>query len=383
MLLLTIQSIYQGWAYVHVLERCTHYPSIGVLVAHYRSNNRRMTADLFEMLAALYDARAVATIYETLQSGTKNTRSNAIEALESLSSPDLAQRIGALFEQPFKAQKIAEDYARRSDHALPTTEMILRELVTGEDSWLRAVAIMAMGEMAAENPRVRALVTRQETIPEVDPATLNDCQRAINADVLTVALRGAQVSHDEDVRLTAQAVLRSLRGELLLPDDKETETMLSTIERMLYLKRVPYFQSLEMDQLQALAGICQEQTFKQGARIFSQGDEGGALFVVVSGKVDVGLNAKDQTGFTALASYGSSSAFGEMSLFDGRPRSASAVAAEDTLVLTLKRDPFLALTRQYPDLSVHFINELSDRLRRANQRIVELDEAMTQSSANL
>lgn len=379
----TLQAIYHLWAVIAALESCARYPGVGILLTHYRGEIQHMQADLFVMLAALHDAGTVATIRETLQSQNKNTRSNAIEALESMTTPDLAKRVGALYEQPFQPQKIAVAYAEQSGEVLPVPETILRGLVTGDDIWLRAVGIMAMGEMAAENPRVRAIVTKTEPVPEVDAGALDPCQRAINADVLTVALRGAQVSHDEDVRLTALAVLRSLRGELLTLEHKENETMLSTIERMLYLKRVPYFQSLEVDQLQALAGICQEQTYKQGTRIFSQGDEGGALFIVISGKVDVGLPTKDNGGFTSLASYGSSSAFGEMSLFDGRPRSAAAVAAEDTLVLTLKRDPFLALTRQYPDLSVHFINELSERLRRANQRIVELDEAVTQASANL
>ena len=127
-------------------------------------------------------------------------------------------------------------------------------------------------------------------------------------------------------------------------------------------------QNFTIEQLRALATICDEQVFKRETILFRQNDAGGILFVVVSGRVEVGLRGEDTT-FMRLATYGPASAFGEMSLFDHSLRSAEAVAAEDTLTLTIRREPFLLLMRRYPDVSVELMSVLSNRLRDANLRL--------------
>ena len=68
--------------------------------------------------------------------------------------------------------------------------------------------------------------------------------------------------------------------------------MLATIERMIYLKRVS-LQNFTIEQLRALANICDEQVFKRDAVLFRQNDAGGILFVVVGGRVEVGLRGED------------------------------------------------------------------------------------------
>ena len=73
-----------------------------------------------------------------------------------------------------------------------------------------------------------------------------------------------------------------------------------------------------------------------------------------------------------MATFEAYTYFGEMTLFDNSPRSGNAIAVQDTLVLKLSREPLLALTRQYPDLSLKLINVLSQRLREANDRIAQL-----------
>jgi CRP-like cAMP-binding protein len=120
-----------------------------------------------------------------------------------------------------------------------------------------------------------------------------------------------------------------------------------------------------------LATICEEEFFEEDQRIFNQGDAGGALYVIVSGKV--GIEQEKRTGvFARLTTLGWHSYFGEMSLFDNAPRSAAAVAIQDTLTLKIRREPLIALARQYPDLSLELINVLSERLRDAYNRISEL-----------
>jgi hypothetical protein len=150
----------------------------------------------------------------------------------------------------------------------------------------------------------------------------------------------------------------------------EEAVMLSTIERIIFLKEVPFFQGMTIDQLRVLANVCEEEMFEEDATIYSKDDPGGVLYVVVNGRV--GVEQEKRTGSARLATIGAHSYFGEMNLFDNSPRTTSAVAIQDTLALKLRREPLIALARQHPELSLELINVLSERLREANSRVAEL-----------
>lgn len=147
--------------------------------------------------------------------------------------------------------------------------------------------------------------------------------------------------------------------------------MLSVVEKIIFLKEIPFFQGMTVNQLQALANICEENLFEANQPIFSQGDAGGALYVIVSGRVAI-EQEKRAGSFARLATLEARSYFGEMSLFDNASRSATATALQDTLILRIRREPLITLARQHPDLSLELIQVLSDRLRQANSRIAEL-----------
>jgi HEAT repeat protein len=176
----------------------------------------------------------------------------------------------------------------------------------------------------------------------------------------------------DEVHLAAQAAKQMIAG---LPatgvTDKE-EILLSTIERIIFLKEVPFFQGMTIDQLKVLANVCEEELFEKDVRIFNEGEPGGVLYVVVSGRVAIEREARRKGSFARLATIEAHSYFGEMSLFDNSPHSAMATAIQDTLTLQLRREPLIALARQHPDLSLELINVLSGRLREANDRIAEL-----------
>lgn len=153
--------------------------------------------------------------------------------------------------------------------------------------------------------------------------------------------------------------------------------MLSAVEKIIFLKEVPFFRGLTVPQLTGLARVCEEETFPAEARIFSQGEPGGVLYVIVSGKVAVDQERKGTTGparsgVTRLAVIEANASFGEMELFDNSPRAVSAIALQDTLTLRLRREPLLALVRQNPGLALELINVLSQQLNTANERVAEL-----------
>jgi len=376
----TLDAIYANHSRIYALSHCLDYPSFGVLQSHYIEENEELLAEVFEALRARHSAATIGTIEETLQSENARTRINAVEALESLTTPEVARLVGELYDPARTPQALTEVYQQRSESEPPTLQALLKDLATGDDAWLRAVSVMALGELGADYETVKQLFTMTDATLMDQPPNLNECQQQIPAQFLAVTVRSALASSDPDVQRTARAAIRMiLKQSLFEAASEEEQPVLSIIERMIFLKRVPFFQSLPVEQLKAVAAICEEKTYKVGETIFREGDEGGSLYVVISGQVDVGLMNDESTNFTMLARYGASTAFGEMSLFDNSPRSADAVASQETLVVTLSRAPFLALTRQYPDLSVHVITALSERLRQANTQIARLNDSMAEA----
>ena len=154
--------------------------------------------------------------------------------------------------------------------------------------------------------------------------------------------------------------------------------MLAPIERILFLREVPFFESMTVEQLKILAEACEEEFFAADARIFSEGDPGGVLYVVVSGRVAL-EQEKRKGSFARLSTIEAGSYFGEMNLFDNSPRTTCALAVQDTILLRLDRDPLVALARRYPDLSLALVNVLSARLREAQDRIAELTRTRPQA----
>jgi CRP-like cAMP-binding protein len=147
---------------------------------------------------------------------------------------------------------------------------------------------------------------------------------------------------------------------------------LSTVEKIILLKKVSFFEGMTIDQLKILADVSEEDLFAEGKSIYQEGDPGGILYVVVQGKVGIEVEGARKGSTARIATAGAYSYFGEMRLFDNSPRSEKAVAVLDTLTLHLRREPLVALTRQYPDLALKLINVLSQRLREVNDRIMQL-----------
>ena len=137
------------------------------------------------------------------------------------------------------------------------------------------------------------------------------------------------------------------------------------------MKEVPFFRSMTVDQLKALASVCEEEQFPEGAHIFDEGEAGGAFYLVVSGRV--GIEQETRTGARArLAVIDARSYFGESTSSTTSPRSTAAVALQDTLVLRLRREPLIELAGRHPDISLELINVLAQRLREANDQIAGL-----------
>ena len=138
-----------------------------------------------------------------------------------------------------------------------------------------------------------------------------------------------------------------------------------------FLRKVPLFSELDEEQLQQLAGVVREHHYKKNVTIFHVEDPGNALFILKSGLVKVTI--EDQSGREIiLRMLYPTDFFGEMSLIDDMPRSATVTTLEPSDAMIIYREPFLNLIEKYPKILLNMTTVLSRRLRRVNELIRSL-----------
>lgn len=137
----------------------------------------------------------------------------------------------------------------------------------------------------------------------------------------------------------------------ILLDVLETEPRSAelTQRKINTLKAVPLFKFLSFDELLRVISLIEEQSFEAGETVFEEGVEGNALFVLLKGKVEV--SKKDMV----IATFGEGDHFGELSLIDRSPRSATVSAVEASLCLVMSRQRFYEVIREYSALSVKML----------------------------
>jgi len=131
------------------------------------------------------------------------------------------------------------------------------------------------------------------------------------------------------------------------------------------LSNVPLFESLTDDDVNALAARLETVVYAEGQTIFCQGDDGSSLFVVEDGAVEISYG-EGKTKFV-LATLFAGEYFGELSLFDRAPRSATATATRPSRLIRLDRDDLVDFVNNSPAAALRIIGEMSERLRRTNE----------------
>ncbi|HEY8413346.1 MAG TPA: DUF1003 domain-containing protein [Pyrinomonadaceae bacterium] len=132
------------------------------------------------------------------------------------------------------------------------------------------------------------------------------------------------------------------------------------------LRSVPLFASLDDDSARDLRGLLSETMVPQNTRLFRQGDTGDAMYLIESGRVRISIRDEDKQDVT-LAELAQGDFFGEMSIIDGRQRSADAKVIEDSKLAVLSREAFLTFVRKKPDVALEMLSALTDRLRRTDE----------------
>lgn len=133
---------------------------------------------------------------------------------------------------------------------------------------------------------------------------------------------------------------------------------------MVTLESIPLLRPLSPDELQTLRNIAQDRRFAAGEEIFGEGTPGDGVYFVKTGLVEIGSSPGARRLFSRL---GPGEIFGEMAVIDQQPRSATAIAAQETEVLFLPRAEMLEFIAHSPTLAFALLQQISQRLREFNQ----------------
>lgn len=223
------------------------------------------------------------------------------------------------------------------------------------DDWTRACALFAL---VANTTRGEAATTEEALSLTLPLETIRE-----------TAERYQQIGPPL-LRETAVWALACLNG-LAARQGSQTEkqTMLTTIERVIFLRGVELFRAVPDYELARVAEVVRLVELQAGEQFITQGEQDQSLYIIVDGQADV-----VRAGAGTVATRGAKEVIGEMALLSNRPRTADVVAATETTALKIEQADFQAIMEASPELSQGIIQVLVDRLEEVLQRETALQQ---------
>ncbi len=268
-----------------------------------------------------YPPELLARTRQMMKIGCADRRSSTFAALEGALSPQHRELLSSVLQAAKSESPNEADDARRREERLV-------ELGLGRYAWV--------------SPWIRACALRS-----LDPSS---------AAAISVLKRAAK---DPNPLLaeTAGAALRAANGGQPAASMSERYR---TIDKVVVLQNVSLFRAIPHEILAGIATLLTERWTEPGERIFEKGELGDCLYVIESGQVRV------QDGDRILGHLGQHEFFGELSLLDAEPRSASVFAAERSHLFRLAQSDFYSLISERPDITQAINRALCQMVRKAN-----------------
>ena len=173
----------------------------------------------------------------------------------------------------------------------------------------------------------------------------------------------SRLLNDDDEWIRECAVFAKNYGE----QEMDTITTLSLMDRILFFRRVPLFAALSPADLKQVAAIADEQVFSDGEVIAYQGEQGVAMFVIISGEVRVCVESDGKE--TEVARRKPGEYVGELAIINREPRIATLIASGDVRALCIDQKSFEGLIRERPEVSLVIIQVLTKRLKEVGEKV--------------
>ena len=137
------------------------------------------------------------------------------------------------------------------------------------------------------------------------------------------------------------------------------------------LARAGLFQGIAREAAEAVAASLDHGDYGRGETVFTEGEQGDTLYIVLEGKVKIGRRATDGRE-NMLSVMGPSDMFGELSLFDPGPRTATATVVTDARLASLAHAQLRPWITDRPEIAEQLLRVLARRLRRTNDALADL-----------
>jgi CRP-like cAMP-binding protein len=137
------------------------------------------------------------------------------------------------------------------------------------------------------------------------------------------------------------------------------------------VRKAPLFTALDDEAAASLQAMMQPVRLARGEVLFAEGDQGDRLYVISEGKIKLGRTSSDGRE-NLLAILGPGEMFGELSLFDPGPRTATATSVGDSALIGLSNDALPGWLLQHPEVAAQLLRALARRLRRTNDSLADL-----------
>lgn len=137
-----------------------------------------------------------------------------------------------------------------------------------------------------------------------------------------------------------------------------------------HLKKVPMFEHFTSTELEKVEKISRKHGYRKGHIIFKEGDDGDSIYLILVGAVKIYSEKNGKEKIISTFQVGEN--FGELALIDTQPRSASAKAIEDSVLVSIEREPFMEVLSKNFQTAQKIMEELSNRIRITNQHVNDL-----------
>ncbi len=337
-------EIKRDMGFIHNLDPLKSHHSVTLLIdALTRSSDQREQL-AFHYLQLLTEPRTIHTAMINLTKTDLRKRAEAIEIIEGCSQE--TRDLVDILETKY--------LSRNFDGATLQHEDVFRQLLHyRHHNWILMCTINAIGELRLVDltPDLIALQGQLQDEPDEMNSTL------VNAFSRTQG----KVIHGSMTNRDLSRLLQQVGLQINTPINKKEQKMIkSQMQRMLFLRSVPIFADVEGSDLQFINEIASEIDFAAGEVIFEEHDEGDSLYLIESGSVKVVTGKDREITLTILRERDS---FGEMSILDRSPRSASVIVETHARLLTITHDDFHTLLFARPQIAFSLFKTLNNRLR--------------------
>jgi HEAT repeat protein len=320
----------------------------------YKERRKRV----FLMLSFIYNPNVINDVIYYLEFGNKDDRAYALETLDLLLSKEIKGLVLPMVEDLSYLR-----LSKRLGKGSPTTVIadvqqfigeVIEGRVIGVNRWTKSIMIYVAGQRSLKQYMqiiYMAATDRDELVRETALWAMAVMDRDTYNALAVENMRENDVLNLKKYMDVVDSILSG------------SENMQLMIEKIFILKSVAIFSDIPENVLAAIGSTLEYVEVKKDELIFSKGDLGNSMFIIINGRIRV------HDGENTLVLLGERDFFGEMSVLDPEPRSASITAVEDSCLFRLKREALYELMLGYPEIAQGIIQVLCSRLRETNTQI--------------